>query len=230
MHAYGIHTFMLHAQHNSCFPHAPDNHRKGKRRRITSRNRVDNKAVQVTQDRPLHHQLGHCQSAILSNHKHCRTQYIVHKWLAVCTSHQVCHSFQSTVLLHTFSCHINNKAVTYDADSGSESEPASPSHEPHTASAAMAGRAAAAQAAESPAPPAAAAASTVEREDWMTKSFPKAAANADNVPLPGAKPVEKKVECTNSSVFTQFWEFVTNIQAPWYQLMQCRRMLESHVA
>ena len=66
----------------------------------------------------------------------------------------------------------------------------------------MEGGAAAAQAAESPAPPAAAAASSVEREDWMTKSFPKAAANADHVPLPGAKPVEKKVECTHSSVFT----------------------------
>lgn len=120
--------------------------------------------------------------------------------------------------------------MTYDADSGSDNEPASPSHEPETASVAVEGGAAAAQGAEAPAAPAAAAASTVEREDWMTKSFPKAAANADHVPLPGAKPVEKKVECTHSSVFTQFWGFVTKIQAPWYQLMQCRLMLEQHVA
>ena len=29
----------------------------------------------------------------------------------------------------------------------------------------------------------------------MTKSFPKAAANADAVPLPGAKPIGEKVRC-----------------------------------
>ena len=74
----------------------------------------------------------------------------------------------------------------YTADSGSDSEAASPSHAPAAAT-----EAAASAAASSPAD--AAAASNVQREDWMTKSFPKAAANADAVPLPGAKPVEKKV-------------------------------------
>lgn len=81
----------------------------------------------------------------------------------------------------------------YCADSGSDSEPASPSHDLNLESAATEAGAAAAQAASSPSAPAAAAGPAVEREDWMTKSFPKAAASADAVPLPGAKPVDKQV-------------------------------------
>ena len=37
------------------------------------------------------------------------------------------------------------------------------------------------------------------REDWMTKSFPKAAANADALPLPGAKPEDQKVHLITST-------------------------------
>ncbi|DBA82401.1 TPA: hypothetical protein ACH3X2_14270 [Trebouxia sp. C0005] len=80
------------------------------------------------------------------------------------------------------------------SDSGSDSEPASPSHDPIWESAAAEAGAAAARAAASPSAPAVAAGPAVEREDWMTKSFPKAAANTDAVPLPGAKPVDKKAE------------------------------------
>jgi hypothetical protein len=83
----------------------------------------------------------------------------------------------------------------YCADSGSDSEPASPSYDPNLESAATGAGAAAALAASLPSAPAAAAEPAMEREDWMTKSFPKAAASADAVPLPGAKPVEKKVRC-----------------------------------
>ena len=46
----------------------------------------------------------------------------------------------------------------------------------------------------------------MEREDWMTKSFPKAAANADAVPLPGAKPDDKKVFCRLKSLFLEHLE------------------------
>ncbi|KAL0044021.1 hypothetical protein WJX82_003090 [Trebouxia sp. C0006] len=81
------------------------------------------------------------------------------------------------------------------SDSGSDSEPASPSYDPNVGSAAATGTgAAAAQAAALPSAPAAAAGPAVEREDWMTKSFPKAAASADAVPLPGAKPDDKKTK------------------------------------
>lgn len=88
----------------------------------------------------------------------------------------------------------------YRADSGSDSEPASPSHDPIWESAAAEAGAAAARAAASPSAPAVAAGPAVEREDWMTKSFPKAAANTDAVPLPGAKPVDKKVCCRLKSL------------------------------
>ncbi len=95
----------------------------------------------------------------------------------------------------------NVNVQLYCADSGSDSEPASPSHDPNLESAATEAGAAAAQAASSPSAAAAAPAPAVEREDWMTKSFPKAAASADAVPLPGAKPVEQKVLGWLTSLF-----------------------------
>jgi len=93
----------------------------------------------------------------------------------------------------------------YCADSGSDSEPASPSHDPNLESAAAEAGAAAAHAASSPSAPAAAAGPAMEREDWMTKSFPKAAASADAVTLPGAKPVDKKVYCWLTSLFLKLF-------------------------
>lgn len=86
----------------------------------------------------------------------------------------------------------------YCADSGSDSEPVSPSHDPNLESAATEAAAAAASLSSAPA---AAAGPAVEREDWMTKSFPKAAASVDAVPLPGAKPVDKMVYCWLTSLF-----------------------------
>lgn len=53
--------------------------------------------------------------------------------------------------------------------------------------------AAAAPAAASAAEPDATGARNVEREDWMTKSFPQAASKADDVALPGAKVDDSKV-------------------------------------
>ncbi|DBA83040.1 TPA: hypothetical protein ACH3X1_006813 [Trebouxia sp. C0004] len=76
----------------------------------------------------------------------------------------------------------------------SDGEPAGPLHEQNLETAAAEASATAAQAASSPSAPAATAGPATEREDWMTKSFPKASASADAVPLPGAKPDEKMVK------------------------------------
>lgn len=86
------------------------------------------------------------------------------------------------------------------AGSDSDSEPGSPLRDsptaPGTAATSAATSAAAPAAVSEAVPPAQQdnpGARHVEREDWMTKSFPKAAAQADDVPLPGAKPDDKKV-------------------------------------
>ncbi|KAL3152781.1 hypothetical protein ABBQ38_012367 [Trebouxia sp. C0009 RCD-2024] len=70
--------------------------------------------------------------------------------------------------------------------SDSDSGPDSPLDDPTSAPNAAANPAATSAADPSQQDPTAA--STIEREDWMTKSFPKAAASAEAVPLPGAKP------------------------------------------
>lgn len=106
----------------------------------------------------------------------------------------------------------------YCAVSGSDSEPASPSHDSHLGSAAAEAGAAAAQAASSPSAPAAAAEPAMEREDWMTKSFPKAAASADAVPLPGAKPVDKKVYCWLTSLPQTILMQPHSVRIKWLQL------------
>lgn len=82
------------------------------------------------------------------------------------------------------------------AGSDSDSEPGSPLHDSPSAAEAAATPATALAAVSAAAPAAqqdAPGARSVRREDWMTKSFPKAAAKADDVALLGAEPDGKKV-------------------------------------
>ena len=77
------------------------------------------------------------------------------------------------------------------AGSDSDSEPDSPLDDPTSAPDAAATPAATSAADPPQQDPTDA--KTVGREDWMTKSFPKAAASAEALPLPGAKADNTKV-------------------------------------
>ena len=82
------------------------------------------------------------------------------------------------------------------AGSDSDSEPGSPLTNPPSATEAAATPAATSAAVSAAAPAAqqdAPGARSVEREDWMTKSFPKVASKTDEVALPGAKADDNKV-------------------------------------